>query len=291
MNVLNVLNLSSKDDTVSKLAVNSMLKELMGTLFLVLFFFPPGMYLGDTYVSYVVHFVSVFVFDFVTFGCGANPAVCLGLYITGHVSFINALSMIVGQLLAANYAFSILKTFVTPFNLADSIGGPSLGSGYDIKSGFAAEFILSFIFMIVVLYVTAFVKNINVARGVFASSLRLLMSSPARYVTGACFNPMIAIAWMAYLKGSNSNINNVFSNSDDKMDYVLIYCVAPCMGTCVAALLWAASTSPTAATEVQKKATTSAPEVRGVVEEEEEEEGEEEIKPAKKPARRSRKSE
>ena len=276
------LNLSFEDDTVTKLAVNSMLREFLGTMFLVLLFFPPGMYLGETYVSYVIHFASVFIFDIVTLGCGANPAVCLGLYITGHVSFINALSMIVGQILAANYAFAILDMVVTPINLAGRIGGPILGSGYSINGGFMTEFILTFIFMIVVLYVISFIKNVNVSRGIFATSLRVLMSSPARYITGACFNPMVAVAWISYAK------NNTFKTSDEKMDYVMIYCIAPCLGACVAALLWAASMS-TAPVVVESKASAAKAAIKQEMEEEEEEVVE--VKSAKKPARRSRKSE
>ena len=190
-----------------------------------------GTYLGETTIGWTYHFIGVFLFDMLTSGASANPAVCISLYLAGKFDAISMSVRIIAELFAAFLAFPLLTMF-TPAWLMKSVGGPELGRGISSNGGFLTEMGLSYAFCFVVLVAITWLNDPKYMRPLFATVLRLLMviGTP---LSGASFNPMIAVAWAWHNK-------KLFSGS-----YHFVYSFGPIVGGVLAAIAftWIAKTT------------------------------------------------
>ena len=157
-----------------------------------------------------------------TSGASANPAVCLSLYLAGKINAISMFVRITAELFAAFLAFPMLSIF-TPSWLMKSVGGPELGRGISSSWGFLTEMGLSYTFCFVVLVAITWLNDPKYMRPLFATVLRLLIVIGGP-LSGASFNPMIAIAWAWHSK-------KLFSGS-----YHYVYSFAPLVGGALAAI-------------------------------------------------------
>lgn len=197
-------------------------QELFGSLGMFVLFFPVCSYLGNSPLGWIYHFMGVMAFDVLTFGCSANPAVCLAMFLAGKFDLTSAVVRIVAELVAAFVAFPLLS-IITPTWLMPNVLGPDLGAGVSIQKGFLVEAFLSYAFCFIVLVAVTWLDNPNLMRPLFATVLRvlLLIGGP---LSGASFNPMIGTAW-AWYKG------RLFEGT-----YHYIYSLAPIIGAVVAAV-------------------------------------------------------
>ena len=197
-------------------------QEFAGSLLMFFMFFPMGTYLGETTLGWTYHFIGVFLFDVFTSGASANPAVCFALYLAGKLDAISMFVRIIAELFAAFLAFPLLSIF-TPAWLMKSVGGPELGRGISSSGGFFTEMGLSYAFCFVVLVAVTWLNDPKYMRPLFATVLRLLMVIGGP-LSGASFNPMIAIAWAWHSK-------KLFSGS-----YHYVYSMGPIVGGALAAI-------------------------------------------------------
>ncbi len=118
-----------------------------------------------------------------------NPAVTIGLFTTGKIDAVNAVSYVISQCLGAICAAALIKTIVPAAALtAVGMGTPNLGA--DVTPGMAlgAEIVLTFFLMFVV-YGTAVDKRAPKVGGLFIGltvALDILMGGP---ISGAAMNP------------------------------------------------------------------------------------------------------
>ncbi len=118
-----------------------------------------------------------------------NPAVTIGLFTTGKIDAVNAVSYVISQCLGAICAAALIKTIVPAAALtAVGMGTPNFGA--DVTPGMAlgAEIVLTFFLMFVV-YGTAVDKRAPKVGGLFIGltvALDILMGGP---ISGAAMNP------------------------------------------------------------------------------------------------------
>jgi glycerol uptake facilitator-like aquaporin len=226
-------------------------QELFGSAALFVLFWPMCSYLQNTFASWAYHFAMVMVFDIVTFGCSANPAVVLALFLAGRLDATSAMVRVAAELLVAFFAFPLLKV-ITPAWLMPSVIGPDVGAGVTTNGAFLAEMTMAYVFCFLVLVVTVWNTSPSYARPLFATVLRLLMISGGD-MTGASFNPLVGLSWAFYT-------GRLFSG-----DYHLVYSLAPVVGGAAAAgafvylLAWTGAKVPKVA--ASKRAAAAAPTV------------------------------
>lgn len=118
-----------------------------------------------------------------------NPAVTIGLFTTGKIDAINAVSYVISQCLGAICAAAIIKLIVPASALAAvGMGTPNLGTGITPGMALGAEIVLTFFLMFVV-YGTAVDKRAPKVGGLFIGltvALDILMGGP---ISGAAMNP------------------------------------------------------------------------------------------------------
>lgn len=166
--------------------------EFIGTYFLV--FAGPGAVVIDEITKSVTHVGVAITFGLVvmaliyTFGhvSGAhfNPAVTIGFWVRGDISFRDSVYYIVAQLIAALAAsYTLLLLFGNVANL-----GATLPRASEIQS-FVLEFILTFVLMMVILGSAVHGKATKSFAGVAIGGTVGLMAMFAGPICGASMNP------------------------------------------------------------------------------------------------------
>ena len=165
-------------------------------------------------------------------GCHINPAITLSMVAAGRMRMGEALTYILAQVISATLGAAILYLIYS--NHPDFVMGPwALGSNgwgegylseYNITAAFVAEFIFTFIFLLVILGSTSS-KNINGGFAGLAIGLSLvLIHIVGIKVTGVSVNPARSIGPAIFAGG-------------EALTQLWLFIVAPILGAVVAAFV------------------------------------------------------
>lgn len=160
-------------------------------------------------------------------GCHINPAITCGVWLSGRMSGKDAIMYIIFQCIGAIIGSAILYAFVTVSGV-ENFAGTTTGANvcnFGVASGIVAEFVLTFIFVLVVLGTTDSEKGAgNFAGLAIGLSLILIHFVGIKY-TGTSVNPARSLG-PAIFQGGQA-IKDLW-----------VFWVAPLAGGAFAALIW-----------------------------------------------------
>ena len=153
-------------------------------------------------------------------GCHINPAVSIGVLLSGGMSFTDFIGYLAAQFLGGIAGAAVLRSII----------GTELGLGCnglfegDPGKSFAIEVVLTCIFVLAVLGATSKIANSQVAGLVIGGALTLVHLIGI-YFTGTSVNPARSLGPALMLGG-------------EALDCIWVFLVAPMIGGILAALIW-----------------------------------------------------
>lgn len=166
-------------------------------------------------------------------GCHINPAISLSMVVSGRMTLSEALKYVAAQILGAIIGAGILYVIYTnhPGGVMGewALGSNGWGEGYlkeyNLTAAFLAEFIFTFIFLLVILGSTS-TKNIHGGFAGLAIGLSLvLIHIVGINITGVSVNPARSIG-PAIFAGGNA------------LSQVWLFILAPVLGGATAAVTY-----------------------------------------------------
>ena len=219
------------------------LAEFIGTLVLVLLGCGTAMLVGCNAANGGGYVLTAFAFGLVIVamaysignisGCHINPAVSLGVYISGGMSLKDMFCYWISQCLGALAGAGLLAAIFEPAGLTDMTGGygtNGLGGVKDcIGTGLLVEFLLTFIFVITILGVTSKKGNHGSFAGLVIGFTLVLVHILGIGLTGTSVNPARSLG---------PAIVNAIINNADALKVVWIFWVGPLAGAACAAFVY-----------------------------------------------------
>ncbi len=164
-------------------------------------------------------------------GCHINPAITFGVWLSKRMSGKDACWYIVFQIIGAICASAVLYALV---HCGGAVYGASTTTGANACSGslgqgFLAEFVFTFIFVLVVLGATDSEKGAGNFAGLAIGLTLVLIHIVCIPITGTSVNPARSIgpAIFAAIEGNLAPISQIW-----------IFIVAPLAGAALSALVW-----------------------------------------------------
>ena len=172
-------------------------------------------------------------------GAHLNPAVSVGVFVAGRMNAKDFIGYLISQIIGAILAAALLAFIVAQFGgvrgtfaangfgkeFFDFNGGGANYQNLSMAGAFVTELVLTFVFLIVILGVTA--KNAPNGFAGLAIGLTLtlihLISIP---LTNTSVNPARSIS------------QALFADNPLAIPQVWVFIVAPCVGAALAALAW-----------------------------------------------------
>lgn len=165
-------------------------------------------------------------------GCHINPAVSFAMLLSKRMSGKDFVGYVIAQVLGAILASAILMAIINSADLggiaATGLGQDGFGEasavGLSMGGAFLVEVILTFVFVMTVLGVTASEKMGSVAGIVIGLTLAFvhIMGIP---LTGTSVNPARSLAPAIFMGGQ-------------ALEQVWLFIAAPLLGAAVAAFVW-----------------------------------------------------
>ena len=205
--------------------------EFVGTLVLVLFACGVAVVTGVSYLGTAIAFGLVIVAMAYSIGnvsgCHINPAVSLGMAVSGKMTWSECAKYMISQVLGAICGAALLGWFLGSFEVlgANAYGGELInGTVVNMWMALGIEAILSFVFVLTILGVTDKKENSSIAGLVIGLTLTLvhLVGLP---FTGTSVNPARSLG-PALLQGGEA------------LSQVWVFLVAPLVGGALAALFY-----------------------------------------------------
>lgn len=157
-------------------------------------------------------------------GSHINPAITLGVYLSGRISAKDAGLYIVFQVIGAIIGSSILWFLAKDSGSATTLTGANGFADGHMAQAFVAEMVFTFIFVLVVLGVTA--KNgLNHFAGVAIGLALVLIHIVAIPITGTSVNPARSIGPAIFQGGA-------------ALSQLWLFIVAPFLGAAISAVVW-----------------------------------------------------
>lgn len=157
-------------------------------------------------------------------GCHVNPAVSVGLLISGNCSFLKTVCYIVCQCCGAIAGSAVLKVLLPSAQKAHGLGATNLGSSVTEGQGVFMEAIITFLLILVVHAVTDPKRTDTKGWAPLAIGLTITVAHMAAVpITGSSMNPARTLG-PAVILGEWTNL--------------WIYWVGPILGGCVAGGLY-----------------------------------------------------
>lgn len=163
-------------------------------------------------------------------GCHINPAITLGVLLSGRMSIKDAVGYWIGQVAGGILGAAILYLITTSAGIDSTLGANDLqvvnGNTVTALGGFLAETFFTCVFVLVVLGATSKTNGAtnNFAGLAIGLSLILVHLACIRY-TGTSVNPARSIGPALFVGGTA--LSNLW-----------IFIVAPLLGGSIAALVW-----------------------------------------------------
>lgn len=160
-------------------------------------------------------------------GCHVNPAVSLGVLLAGRMSVVDFIGYVIAQVLGALAGSALLSFIVTSSNTLSGYGANGYGMlsavGISMGGAFVTETFLTFVFVLVILGVTATEKTSTIAGLVIGATLTMchLIGIP---LTGTSVNPARSLAPALFTGGQ-------------ALSQVWLFIIAPFVGAAIAALV------------------------------------------------------
>ena len=216
--------------------------EFVGTLVLVLLGCGTAMLVGCSTFG-CGYILTAFAFGLVIVamaysignisGCHINPAVSLGVFISGGMKLKEMFCYWISQCLGAFAGAGLLALIFEPAGLKDMTGGygtNGLGGVKDcIGTGLLVEFLLTFVFVLAILGVTSKKGNHGSFAGLVIGFTLVLVHILGIGLTGTSVNPARSLG---------PAIVNAFVNDTKALEVVWVFWVGPLAGAAVAALLY-----------------------------------------------------
>ena len=154
-------------------------------------------------------------------GCHINPAVSIAMLVSKKMNFKDFICYVIAQVLGAIAGAACLGAM---FGFDCGFGANAIQPGATVLGGFAAEVILTCIFVLAILGVTSREAYSKVAGLVIGASLTLVHLLGIA-ITGTSVNPARSLGPAIFAGG-------------DALSQVWIFILAPLVGGIVAALIW-----------------------------------------------------
>ncbi len=162
-------------------------------------------------------------------GCHINPAITLGVWLSKRMSGKDAIMYIIFQIIGAIIGSAIIYLLVKTGNKVDYIthtGANAVHPDFSIATGFLAELIFTFIFVLVVLGVTDPKKGNPSLAGLAIGLTLVLIHIVCIPITGTSVNPARSIGPALFHGGI-------------ALKQLWIFILAPFIGAALAAAVWA----------------------------------------------------
>lgn len=210
--------------------------ELIGTLVLVFMGCGSAVFLGAA--SPGGHLAVAFAFGLSIVamayvignvsGCHINPAVSFGLLLNRRISFSDFIGYVIAQIIGAIIGALLLKVMVG-FGITDmtgALGSNGIGNAGGYAGAIVIEIILTFIFVLTILGVTADSSKGSVAGIVIGLTLAFvhIVGIP---LTGTSVNPARSIGPALFAGG-------------DALIHLWVFIIAPLVGAAIAAVVYKA---------------------------------------------------
>ncbi|MFT3677611.1 MAG: aquaporin Z [Chitinophagaceae bacterium] len=166
-------------------------------------------------------------------GCHINPAISIGMVLAGRMKTGEAIGYIVAQVLGALVGAGLLM-LIASGKAEYTVAANGLGQngydaaspgGYNMISGFIAETVFTFIFLLVIFGSTS-TKNINGGFAGLAIGLSLvLIHITGIPITGVSVNPARSIGPAVFVGGT-------------ALTQLWLFIAAPILGSILSALTW-----------------------------------------------------
>jgi aquaporin Z len=161
-------------------------------------------------------------------GCHVNPAVSVGVWASGRIDTGQLIGYIIAQVLGAiagaAILYIILSGKVGGYDLKNGLGETTWSGNVSLVSAFVAEFVATFLFLVVILGATSQTGSTPVAGLAIGLTLMVIHLAFIR-ATGASVNPARSIGPALFVGG-------------DALKDLWLYLVAPTLGAFVAGLLY-----------------------------------------------------
>lgn len=205
--------------------------EAIGTAVLVLLGCGSAVFGGTTLAIAFAFGLSVVAMAYTiggTTGCHINPAITLGVYLSGRMSFKDAAGYWIGQIIGGIAGAALLWWMVslTGFdmggaNVANAANGVTLGGA------FITEIVATFIFVLVVLGTTDSKVGAGNFAGLAIGLSLVLIHIVCIPLTGTSVNPARSIGPALFVGG-------------EALKQLWIFICAPIIGACLSAVVWGA---------------------------------------------------
>ena len=229
--------------------MKKLIAECLGTAFLVFIGCGAGMAVNNYVATAIAFGLAIVVLAYSVgniSGGHVNPAVSLGVLVAGKMSVKDFLGYVIAQVIGAIVGAGLLFAFfalcggmdpVTHLLSLDATGSlcsNTWGAGYD--GGFAPilgailnEVVLTFIFVLVILFVTSEKHSAGKATGIIIGLSLLALHLAGMALTGCSVNPArsLGTAIFAAIEGNIAPLSMVW-----------VYFVGPLAGAALAGLLF-----------------------------------------------------
>lgn len=209
-----------------------LLAEMLGTMVLVLMGCGAAVFNGGAgSVAAVLTIAFAFGLSVVAMaytiggisGCHINPAITLGVWLSGRMPGKEAISYMIAQVVGAVIGSAILYAVSSPMGIT-ATGANGYGNGMMVPV-FIAEAVFTFIFVLTVLGTTAKENNAPKFAGLVIGLTLVLVHIVCIPISGTSVNPARSIAPALFAGG-------------DALTQLWLFIVAPFVGAAVAALVW-----------------------------------------------------
>ena len=159
-------------------------------------------------------------------GCHINPAITLGVFLSGRMSGKDAGMYMLFQVIGAVIGSTILYVLVQGFpTVGTTTGANGWGAEVSTLTAFLAEAIFTFVFVLVVLGVTDSKKGNSALAGLAIGLSLVLIHIVCIPITGTSVNPARSIGPALYQGG-------------EALSQLWLFIVAPLVGAILSALVW-----------------------------------------------------
>ena len=166
-------------------------------------------------------------------GCHINPAVSLGVLMTGGMSVKDFIGYVISQCLGALAGAGLLAAIFNLGGVADKTGGFGsnglAGVNGSVAAGLIVEIVLTFFFVLTILGVTSKKGNHGSFAGVVIGFTLVLVHILGIGLTGTSVNPARSFgpALVAAISGNTAPVAALW-----------VFIVAPLIGAALAAVIW-----------------------------------------------------
>ena len=212
--------------------------ECLGTFVLTLLGCGTAMFLGCTTPAGVVGTAIAFGLAVVAMaytiggisGCHINPAITLGVALSGRMSWKDAcgywIGQVIGGIIAGAVLYLLAKVVAAP-DLTGALGSNGVANAGGVGGAFLVEVIATFIFVLVVLGTTDSKVGAGNFAGLAIGLSLILVHLVCINLTGTSVNPARSIGPALFVGG-------------DALANVWVFICAPLVGGALSALVWCA---------------------------------------------------